>query len=322
MIRNHNRMLYSGKKITFVQKKKLMLDKIYFLPISLLLFLGSCASNENTQYELPNTVQLSSSPLFNPIFIENFMDAPIKVGNIWNDSLISLCRINKIQFVYKGEKNPDNIAETYMNLFNQHGQIQEYSYFNFELSTTEFTEIIFGYKKNKLISMSTPVFFGQKKDQKISVSENEDCLILVKNKMDAAQDSTFIYSKNGQTVLIIEKLGDFISKINFILDIKKPVVSVKYWIKRLNISDEQFLTADRIVTFTEHNLPQKVYYLTENLVKEYLSSEWIYENNKKLVGYKKYINNQIVKEFSFDYSEDKIMRSFIFNKKVYEIKYN
>ena len=299
-----------------------MLNKVHFLLVAILIILSSCTSIENTKYELPKTVQLSSYSLIDPLFIENFMDAPLKTGNIWNDSLLGLCRINKIQFVFKGEKNPDNVVETYVNYFNQRGQIQEYSYSNFELSSTEFTEIIFGYKNNKLISMNSTVFFGQKKDQKISVSESDDCLILVKNKKDSPQDSTFIYSKKGQTVLIIEKLGDFISKINFILDIKKPVVSVKNWIKVLNITEEQFLTADRIVTFTDDNLPQKSYHLTENLIKEYLSSEWIYENNKKLVGFKKYISNQIVKDFTFVYSEDKIMRSFTFNKKIYEIKYN
>ncbi len=299
-----------------------MLNKVHLLPIILLIFLSSCEDSENTKYELPKTVQLSSYSFMNPLFIENFIDAPLKTGNIWNDSLISLCRINKIQFIYKGEKNPGNIAETYTNIFNQHGQITNYFYFNFELSENKFTEIIYDYNDGQLITMNTPVFFGQNKDQKITITNKLDCQILVKNKTNVVRDSTFIYSRNGQPLVIIEKLDNFVSKINFILDINKPIVSLNSMIKRLNISTEQFLTADRVVTFTEKGLPQKAYQLTENLVKEYLSNEWIYENSKKLIGYKKYISNQIVKDFTFNYSEDKIMRSFTFNKKVYEIEYN
>ncbi|MEY3235972.1 MAG: hypothetical protein RI883_73 [Bacteroidota bacterium] len=299
-----------------------MLKKVCLLSVALLLFLVSCTAVEESNYELPKTVQLSTYSLLNPMFVEEFLEAPLKIGNIWNDSLISLCRINKIQFVYKGEKNPDNIAETHINTFNQHGQIKEYSYSNFELSKTEFTKINFEYSEDIMTSINSSLFFGQKKNQNISIIRNDECIILIKTKKSAAPDSTFIYSKNVQPTVIVEKLGDFISKINFVLDVKKPVVSVRSWIKRLNISEEQFLSADRYLTFTDNGMPQKSYHLTENLVKEYLSNEWIYENNKKLIGYKKYINNQIVKEFSFNYSEDKLMRSFTFNKKVYEVKYN
>lgn len=308
------------KYITFVQNT-IVLKFLICTTLCVVIF-SSCISENDNKYILPANVQLSTFSFINPLFVESLMSPPLKFGDVWNDSLLALSKIYQIEFVFKGEKSPDHIAEKFEYQFNKLGQIAEFSYKNLEVSTSLFSKVENIYKNNELLSIHVPLFYGKKGEQKIDIVKRKNHILYIRNKENSIKDTTFIYLKNNIPYLLVHKLGDFVSKIHFILDINKPLDDVKNQIESFNISTEQLLLAEKTVTFTEKSLPQKSYQINEFFVKENLTEEWIYENNKKLIGFKKYINNQAVKEFYFNYSDDKILRSFTYNQKVYEVNYN
>jgi hypothetical protein len=275
------------------------------------------------EYSLPSKVSLSTYGFFDPIYAEQLVEPPLKSFNMWNDSLLSLCGIFNIEIIHRGIKSPEDLHEKSDYQFNRIGLPVSYSYFNFELSSaTAYTKAHFTTDHNGINTITIPIFFGLKEQQKISVKQSSDRLISVRTKKNLVQDSSIIIYKNTIPVVYIDKLGDFVSKVHFVLDIHKSLSELKSIFKVCNIKPEEFLLAEKIVTFTEAGFPQKSYHISENFIKGELIAEWIYENNKKLTHFRKYINNHIVKDFSFVYSEDKVLRSFTYNRKQYEIHYN
>lgn len=296
--------------------------KALFLIFPILLILVACAGMKKKEYQLPSKVNLSTYGFFDPFFAEQINEPPLRSFNMWNDSLLSICGIFHMEFINRGVKSPVDIHEKADYQFNRSGTPLNYSYYNFELSPSIYTQIEFNTHKNGIISFDVPLFFGNKDKQFVSVKRSTNKLISIRKKENHVYDSSFVYYENNKATVFVEKMGDFVSKVHFILDIHKSLSGLKNLLQRCNITAEEFLLAEKTLTFTEQGLPKKSYHITENFIKEELTAEWIYENNKKLSYFRKYINNHLVKDISFNYSEDKVLRSFTFNRKLYEIHYN
>ncbi len=285
-----------------------------------LLFIG-CSVESNGAFELPDNVHIEKFGLFNPYLADNLMESPLKQPFFWNDSLVSLGRIKKLEIIRKGNKKPHDIAERFEYLFDLSGRTTSFYFYNFEITNKIYSEVRFRYSNKKLIKLESPVFLGRNMSQIVDIEQRNTLTLIARKKTGKDGDTTFIYHSKGVIQARIEKLGNFVSKIQFYLPSNKPVSVLKGFLKRSNVTQEDFLLAEKTVTFTERNMPQRSFYLTENFVKGDLTEEWHYGNFGELSTYKKYINNTCVKDMKFNYSKDKLLRSFENNRSVYEVNY-
>jgi hypothetical protein len=74
-------------------------------------------------------------------------------------------------------------------------------------------------------------------------------------------------------------------------------------------------------TLTTKSIPQRLFFLSEDFVKGDHSEELKSGNFGELSAHKKYINNICVKDITFSYSKDKLLKSFEKNRLVCEINY-
>lgn len=295
---------------------------LYFLNILLFCFtLKSCSSDPNGTFELPQDVHLKSYGQFDPILADYLMESPFKQPFFWNDSLVSLCNIKKIEIVRKGNKKPDDIAERIEYLFDLSGRATSFYFYNYELSNDLYSEVKFIHNKQDRSKLESPVFLGKKTKQYMDILPQDKCTLFVRKKSGNDGDSTFLYHQNGLPTLRIEKLGTFVSKVQFYLPANKPFTVLKDLLRESGMSEEDFLLAEKTVTFTENNIPQRSFYLNENFIKGDLTEEWFYGNFGELEAYKKYINNTCVKDMKFYYSKDKLLRSFENNRLKYDVNY-
>jgi hypothetical protein len=288
--------------------------------LSVCLGIVSCSTDQDEVYALPADVHLNHYQQFDPILTDYLLESPLKHPFIWNDSIVSLCRMKKIEIVRKGNKKPDDVAERFEFLFDLAGRPTSFYFYNYELSKSIYSEVKFRYNGNSLELLS-PIFLGKNSDQSVNIKESDTLTLMVRKKKGNTGDSTFIFTSNGKQLARIEKLGTFVSRVQFYLPSNKPISSLKSILKRSGIKSEEFLLAEKTVTFTENYIPQRSYYLNENFIKGDLTEEWFYGNFGELSAYKKYINNTCVKDMKFNYSKDKVLRSVENNRLIYEVNY-
>jgi hypothetical protein len=294
---------------------------IILLLLSLNVIISGCSDESNGPFELPENVHLKNHGLFDPFLADHLLESPLKQPFFWDDSLVTLCRIKKLEIVRKGNKKPDDIAERFEYLFDLSGRTTSFYFYNFEITDKIYSEVRFKYSNNSLQRLDTPVFLGKNMSQWLEIDENDTLTLLLRKKSGKEGDTTFIYHSKGIVQARIEKLGTFVSKVQFYLPSNKPISVLRGFLSRCRITHDEFLLAEKTVTFTDNNIPQRSFYLSENFVKGDLTEEWKYGNFGELSAYKKYINNTCVKDITFTYSKDKLLRSFENNRLVYEINY-
>lgn len=250
------------------------------------------------------------------------MEPPLKYGVIWNDSLLKEGKLFKIHFVTKGELSPSSTTEEIDYVFDRKGNFKDYKYFNYKFSDSVYSSVNGELNEGKLIALNTPLLFGQKQNPEIQISSTHELVTFVTINPNAKNDTVFIYIKDNSHQIIVDKIGDYISKVQFVVESNYSNSLIKAMRLKIGITDENWLNTEKIIIQTENNLPQKAFRINENYIKIDLYAEWKYEKSKKLIAYKKYIKGNCVKDFAFKYSEDKIMRSFTLNRKEYEVQYN
>ncbi len=289
--------------------------------VFLLSILVSCGQDTSKEFHLPKRTHLSDYGFFNPIFVEFLLDPPLKYGDIWNDSLLKVSKVKRMEFIHKGNISPEQEAERIEYNFHSNGKQTTFNFYNYELSPTVFTSVIFDYSNTKQTLVKAPKFFGQASDAMILIKNEDKRINLLKSKSKGKFDSTFIYREGKNVRAIIEKIDNYVSSIYFFQDVSSPTTLSQNFAKQLGISPHDLIFADKSITFLKQGRPEKCYQINEEFVKDQLLAEWQY-TNKRLDKYKKYVNGNCVKEFSFNYSEDKLLRSMTFNNKLYEILYN
>jgi hypothetical protein len=294
---------------------------IVFNLFPFIILFASCSGGANDQYVLPKEVHLNSYNFFDPLYADHIVESPLKNPFFWNDSLIELCGIKRIEIILKGNKRPDDLAERHEYNYGFQGETKSFLFYNFEFTDKIYSEVSFKYAEKQLTRLDSPIFLGEKSNQSLFIHKNKGRTECIRKRNGSEGDTTFVYYKNNKPQIIIEKLGQFVSKIHFYINIDQPVNVIRTLMKDKGISPEEFLLAEKTMTFIEDEMPVKSFMLNEELVKGDLTEEWIYENGKKLTQYKKYINNTCVKDVFLKYSPDKLLRSFDLNRKHYEIIY-
>lgn len=288
----------------------------------LLFSLNSCSDKKVDEFVLPASTHLSSTVFFDPILTEYLLEPPLKYGVLWNRELLSQSKIFRIKLTSFGMLSPTSPSEEIEYLFDRKGKFEKYSYFNFKFSDSVYSEIVGDYFNGELISFKSPLFFGKVQNSKVKVRNLKDQIQYISINENAMNDTTFIFLKNKKPLVIAEKLGKYVSKIQFVCENNCSDSQINSWIRILGISKENWINTDKIIIQTENSLPQKAYRINADLKKSEIYAEWTYDNSEKLIAYKKYLKGNCVLDFTFDYSKDKVMRSFRLNRKRYEIQYN
>jgi len=302
-------------------ENKILNYKVLFSFVAFVCLL-SCNPDKPAEFQLPYNVNLNSYGFYDLINIEQIIDPPFKSTESWNDSLLKLCRIRKINFTRTGVKNPDNIAEKIQFNFNESGKLKSFDHSNNEISATNRTYITFLKSEENKSIFKVDEYFGNKSNILVEQENYPELSVYRRiSEQNTKEENRSIYH-NNKLILKIEKHGDFVSRVQFIQDISLPIKTLEANLDHAHISFEEFLLAEKLVTFTENGLPQKSYLIDENFVKGNLCQEWIYEGRKKLIGYKKYVNGVCIKDMEFEYSNDKILKQLIIDQNIYSISYN
>lgn len=295
-----------------------MLRGIFFLVLPFTLLFHSCIERPKHDFALPPNVSLSEYTLYNLFFIDQLNETPFQFGNIWNDSLLKTAGINRIKFIAKGLKNPEDTSELVQYSFNQKFELSTFSYTQFEVAKTPICFASFK-KDNGILNR----YFGEDVNQKLERVIEKNRILQLRERKNGVWDTTFIYGSLNQPYAIVEKSGVFISHINLIIKEGEALNKTKEILASLNIQMSELLNAEKNVTYVDqHYRPQKTYLIDESFVQTNLVAEWEYENNKKLIGFKKFVNTSPIKEYSFKYTDDKLLRSFEFNRVKFTVEYN
>jgi hypothetical protein len=295
-----------------------MFRGILILTFSFALLFHSCIEGPKHNYSLPSNVSLSEYTLYNPFFIDQLNETPFQFGNIWNDSLLKIAGINRIKFIAKGLKNPEDTSELIQFSFNTEYDLSTFNYTQFEVSKTPICQASFNGVNGKLDR-----YFGENVNQKLERKNEKTRILQLRERKNGVWDTTFIYGSLDRPYAIIEKSGTFISHINLVIKEGEALNRTKEILASLSIEMSDLLNAEKNVTYVDQNYrPQRTYLIDESFVQTNLVAEWEYENNKKLIGFKKFVNSSPIKEYSFNYTDDKILRSFEFNRVKFTVEYN
>ena len=295
-----------------------MFRGILFLFLFIVLFLNSCIEGPKRDYSLPSNVSLSEYTLYNPFFIDQLNETPFQFGNCWNDSLLKIAGINRIKFISKGLKNPDDTSELLLFSFDQKFELSTFAYTQFEVSKSPICMTSFNDNSGKLNR-----YFGENVNQKLIRIEESNRTLQLRERKNGMWDTTFIYGSFERPFAIVEKSGDFISHINLVIKEGQALSKTKEILTSIGIEITELLNAEKNVTYVDNNYrPQRSYLFDEAFIQTNLVTEWEYENNKKLIGYKRFVNSSPIKEYSFNYTDDKLLRSFEFNRVKFTVEYN
>jgi len=285
--------------------------------LSVLLF-SSCFNGSNKEYELPEKVVLQYNQLYSPVFVEYIFDHSGKYAQFWNDSILNIAGVNSISFSSSNPKKPGNNKETYFFLFSLKSKLKSFEYCNYEQGDDPQTKIEFDGAVSKTLS-----FFGEKTELENKFLTDSQPLIHLRGRSNNSYDSTFIFGGYITPELVLEKTGDSFIKASVFINENTPVRKCKEILERNGYSIEVLTAAEINVTYlNSKGLPVKSYLLSDNFVQTQLIAEWSYEVSGMLTGFKRFINNTLVKSIQFNYSKDHLLREVIYNEVPFSVAYN
>lgn len=282
------------------------------------LIISSCFNGSSNEYELPEKVVLQYNQLYSPVFIEYIFDHSGKYAQFWNDSILNITGVNSISFSSSNPKKPGNNKEKYFFLFSLKSKLKSFEYFNYELADDPQTKIEFDGNSGKTVS-----FFGEKTSLENKFLTDGQPLIHLRGRSNNSYDSTFIFGSYITPELVLEKTGDSFIKASVFINENTPVRKCKDILERNGYSIEVLATAEINVTYlNSKGLPVKSYLISDNFVQSQLIAEWSYEVSGMLTGFKRFINNTLVKSIHFNYSKDHLLREVVYNEVPYSVEYN
>lgn len=296
------------------------LSHIYLILFAGLL-LNSCIGDIDTTYKLPRKAKLETNFLYSPLNMSSILDHPIIHGDMWNDSLIKLCKINKIQFNCIGGETPETIGEYIINEFDEKGRFHKFEYYNVEKGKSPYSEInINPTAEGRTIVLNK--FFGEKENIVLKEIQSNEKNIFLRTRNEQITDSVITLKLPGYTTLIIEKIGSKISHLQVVTPKNTSIKEIQERINNYGIDDPDLLFASMSITYTVGGLPRTSYNLSIDWTQKELQEEWEYFEDRVITRYKKYVNHTLVKDYQITYTDDLVMRSIDSDGKKYELVYN
>lgn len=293
-----------------------------FILSSSLLLITSCGNEAD--YQLPENVELTDGDLINPLFINNILGNPNRTEFIWSDSLLKKCAINKITISNADGENPEKVYKEIVYKINKHGNLMQYLFFDYDQSKSAYSKsIVYNSKNNEIDSIDVQKFLGINSKNKLKVKRSENNVTYLYEKGLGKYDQVvYYYSKNKSLEMIVRKIGDVMTSVDFIVPENTPMSKLKKMIRKISKDNTEIELSEKNVIYIKNNKPTSAYSINVDWAQQDLMQEWEYDESGNLLAYKEYVNKSIIKEITLTYSTDNLLRSFLFNKELYSITYN
>jgi hypothetical protein len=291
------------------------LQTLFLLFLTILTF-GSCVSSDK-EFRIQEDKIPGDFSIISPFFIEQLNDVPLKSISGWNETMINSCGIKGVTVTALGLKNPEDAAEEFIFHFDPKGEISGFEQKKYDNGPDLFTSIEYREK-----SANVKRHFGKDVQQKVFFTRDKDRFIQVWQRSPEISDSVIIYGTTLRPEIIMFRTAGRISKINFVLREDDPISEIKNTLRNIGVETQDLVFSEKVVTYVDENYrPQRSYEFNDELVQTNRVAEWRYENHRKLIGYTRFINNSPLKEYSFEYSDQKLLKSFVCNRIRHAVKY-
>lgn len=288
------------------------------------LLLTTGCSNDISQYQLPENIELTTGNIIHPIYISNILGNPNRSEFVWSDSLLKLCEVKNITITKKDSKDPKKIFKELSFSIDKHGNLKKYNYFEYDQSNEPYSKSKFYCSEsNDLDSADIQKFFGVKSNNVLKVKRSGNTITYLYEKGLGKYDQVvYYYDKKNSLEMIVEKIGDVITSIDFIVQENAPMSKLKKMAKKVTQNNTEIELSEKNVIYMKGENPVSGYSINVDWAQQDLTAEWSYDESGNLLIFKEYINKSLIKEIELTYSTDNLLRSFLYNKELYSIAYN
>lgn len=295
---------------------------LIFIISSSLVLVTSCGNNKD--FQLPQNVELTDGNIINPLYINNILGNPNRTEFIWSDSLLKKCEITKITISNVDGEDTKKVFKEFIYSIDKHGNLNQYLFFDYDQSKSAYSKsTVFSSKNHEVDSIEVHKFLGIDSKNKLIIERSENSTTYQYEKGLGKYDQViYYYTKDKSLEMIVRKIGDVMTSIDFIVQENTPMSTLKKMIHKVSKDNTEIELAQKNVIYIKKNKPTSAYSINVDWAQQDLIQEWEYDGLGNLLIYKEYVNKSIIKEIQLTYSSDNLLRSFIFNKELYSIKYN
>ena len=299
-----------------MRTRALLLSSVAFA----LLF--SCVGEIDNSYHLPRKTELITNFIIDPLEIGSIAEPPMRMAHIWNDSIIRLMKVHKLELLTYGGQNPDAIHDKLELVFTDKGQLKSFKSkrANEKILLNDF---VISYPKKNEERIGIRKLLGVERTVNIiNTKDEEGNWISVRISPNNKKDTLREYRFGKESKLTIDKIGDKISLIHIVIPVTRSINEAKQFIHNLGLTQEDLQFAQLKITYLKKGLPISTYALSIDWAQKGLVQSWDYLDEKIVTRYKEFINNNLIKDYTFNYTEDYVLRSIDTKEKVYTIHYN
>jgi hypothetical protein len=252
--------------------------------------------------------------------VDNIFGSPNRSEIIWNSTFLKKCGIKK--FIITKNKHLKKGIEKISYTFNNEGFPVHFQFFND--SKKPFSKSNFYYNHvSKLDSIKVVKFLGINSGNSLTVDYESDSKINFNYiKTEDKQDQIQYFYNRGRIEMIVKRIGNTIVQVEFISEEGIPIKKFKSMIKKEIESDDDLLYADKSLTYIKNNLPIATYTINSDWAQTERVKEWNYDQKNKLITFKEWGNQVVIKDLLFEYSEEGILNLVTFNKDQFTFDYN
>lgn len=297
---------------------KLKLSYPYLALSLLFLFVSACSSKDKHIDAVENSLKYNA---VNPFYIDKLVNPPLNYGSIWFPEFIKKITINQLSVVLKGGKNPEDVYEKQVYKFNEAGNLTDNEFYHYVISDQVQNQVHYHYSSSIIRKIDVFKYLGNSNQAPVFVQKNEKCEFYYKPKFNQKNDTLFFYPSMNKPEVIIQKIGNIINHMEVIVD---KGASADYFMNRIKQIDSTLLSfeiADKIITYTENNLPIESFQLTNNWNVMEMIKKWEYNKFNQPIAFYEWLHGTKIKDISIKYNENALPKKYIFNKKTYTLIY-
>lgn len=296
-------------------------NKTHYYLLLLFPLLFSCGESSDGRSEKKENVPYRKN-LINPYYIDQILNTPNNFGSIWNASNIRQIVVDKISIVLKGGSNPDDIIEKYIFTFDSLGNNDNYSYYHYQNSQDVINQTNFQYHGKDIYKINVYRYFGVGNLPPTFVNQTPERTIFYKSKSNGKNDSLFFYPNAQKPKIIIDKIGNFVSRLEIFVPEGTPRSKIMSQLQAVDTNLTQYELTDKMLTYTNNGFPVESYHLGENWNHLERAKLWEYNKYKQPISFKEWMHGTLIKSISIQYNENALPKKIIYNRNKYLLNYH
>lgn len=293
--------------------------KISFSVLLALALLSSC--NSGNKAGVVKTHQPYRKNLFNPLYVDKLLNAPNVFGSIWNADNINQLDVRKISIVLKGASGPEDDLEKHQFLFDSLGRNTEYNYFSFTQSKDVINQTDLKYSGTDVSKINIYKYLGMGNLPPVFSTRTARYEAFFSSKAKGKNDSLFFYPSVENPKIIIDKIGNFVNRLEVFVPEETSSMQILKEISRIDTNLTQYDLSQKTITYTKEGLPMESFNLGDDWTQLDLIKKWEYNNDNQPVSYKEWLHGTLVNDIVFIYNENALPKRIIYNRKKYTLIY-